>query len=77
MLNVSEDNEAVIRMIIQGRSPTMRHVPRTHRVTLDRLFDRINLDTTIQIKYIDTKNQLADMSSKENSTRDAWYHLFY
>ena len=38
----------------------MRHVSRTHRVALDWLFDRINLDSKIQIKYIDTKNQLAD-----------------
>ena len=30
-----EDNEAVIKMIIEGRSPTMRHVSRTHRVALD------------------------------------------
>ena len=29
-----ENNEAVIKMIIQGRSPTMRHVSRTHRVAL-------------------------------------------
>ena len=42
-----EDNEAVIKMIIKGRSPTMRHVSRTHRVALDWLFDRINLDTKI------------------------------
>ena len=27
-----EDNEAVAKMIIKGRSPTMRHVSRTHRV---------------------------------------------
>ena len=59
LLYVFEDNEAVIKMIIQGRSPTMRHVSRTHRVALDWLFDRINLDSKIQIKYIDTKNQLA------------------
>ena len=45
-------------MIMKGRSPTMRHVSRTHRVALDWLFDRINLDPKIQIKYIDTKNQL-------------------
>ena len=45
MLYVFEDNEAVIKMIIKGRSPTMRHVSRTHRVALDWLFDRINLDT--------------------------------
>ena len=43
-LYVFEDNEAVIKMIMKGRSPTMRHVSRTHRVALDWLFDRINLD---------------------------------
>ena len=35
LLYVLEDNEAVIKMIIKGRSPTMRHVSRTHRVALD------------------------------------------
>ena len=44
LLYVSEDNEAMIKKIIKGRSPTMRHVSRTHRVALDWLFDRINLD---------------------------------
>ena len=43
-LYIFEDTEAVIQMIIKGRSPTMRHVSRTHRVALDWLFDRINLD---------------------------------
>ena len=62
LLFVFEDNEAVIKMIIKGRSPTMRHVSRTHRVVLDWLFDRINLDPKIQIKHIDTKNQLAGIS---------------
>ena len=55
LLYVFEDNEAVIKMIIKDRSPTMRHVSRTHRVALDWLFDRINLDPKIQIKYTDTK----------------------
>ena len=63
------------RMIIKGRSPTMRHVSRTHSVALDWLFDRINLDPKIQIKYIDTKNQLADILTKGNFTRDKWNHL--
>ena len=70
-----EDNEAVIKMIMKGRSPTMRHVSRTHRVALDWLFDRINLDPKIQIKYIDTKNQLADILTKGNFTRDEWNHF--
>ena len=75
LLYVFEDNEAVIKMIIKGRSPTMRHVSRTHRVALDWLFDRINLNSKIQIKYIDTKNQLADILTKGNFTRDEWNHL--
>ena len=74
-LYVFEDNEALIKMIIKGRSPTMRHVSRSHRVALDWLFDRINLDARIQIKYIDTKNQLADILTKGNFTRDEWNHL--
>ena len=62
-------NEAVIKMILKGRSPTMRHVSHTHRVALDCLFDRINLDrlfgstdldSQFQIRYIDTKHQLAE-----------------
>ena len=75
LLYVFEDNEAVIKMIMKGRSPTMRHFSRTHRVALDWLFDRINLDPKIQIKYIDTKNQLADILTKGNFTRDEWNHL--
>ena len=75
LLYVFEDTEAVSKMIIKGRSPTMRHVSRTHRVALDWLFDRINLDPKIQIKYIDTKNQLADILTKGNFTRDEWNHL--
>ena len=43
------------------RSPKMRRVSRTHRVALDWFCDLINLDPRIQIEYIDTKNQLADM----------------
>ena len=65
LLYVFEDNEAAIEMILKERSSTMRHVSRTHRVALD----------WIQIKYIDTKNQLADMLTKGNFTRDEWNHL--
>ena len=77
MLFVFEDNEAVIKMIIKGQSPTMRHVSRTHRVALDGLFDRINLDSKIQIRYIDTKHQLADILTKGNFTRDEWNNLLH
>ena len=77
MLYVFEDNEAVIKMIFKGRSPTMRHVSRKHKVSLDWLFDRMNLDPKIQIHYIDKKHQLADILTKENFTRDEWNNLLH
>ena len=63
------------RWSYREESPTMRHVSRTHRVALDWLFDRINLESKIQIKYFDTKNQLADILTKGKWTRDEWNHL--
>ena len=72
---IFEDNEAVIGMTMKGRSPTMRHVSRTHRVALDWLFDIISFEPKIQIKYVDTKNQLAGMLTIESFTRDEWNDL--
>ena len=39
--------DVVIKMIIKGRSPSIRHTSRTHRVNLDWSGDRINLDPGI------------------------------
>ena len=62
-------------MIIKGRSPTMRHVSRTHRVTPGWLFDRTSLDPKIPIRYIDAKHHIADILNKGNVTRDEWNNL--
>ena len=70
LLTIFEDTELVIKMIIEGRSPAMRHVSRTHRVALVWLSDILNLYSKIQIKYVDTKNQFADMLTKESFTCD-------
>ena len=53
-LFIFEDNNAVLKMTIKGRSPTMRHVSPTHRVDVDWLFDGIHLDPGITIKYVNT-----------------------
>ena len=63
-------NEAVIKMIIKGTSPTMRHVSRTHRVVLDGLFNKIKLDPNIQIKFVDSTNQMVYRLTKGSFTRD-------
>ena len=51
-LFIFEDNEAVIKMLIKGRSPLMRHVSRTDGTNLDRLFERINLDSNISVTCV-------------------------
>ena len=40
-------NEALIKMIMKGRSPNLRHVSRTHRVALYWLLERTNLNPRI------------------------------
>ena len=62
-------------MTIKGRSPTMRHVSRTHTVALNWVFDWINLGSKVQIKFVDTKKQLADLLTKESSSREEWNHV--
>ena len=76
-LYIFGDNEAVLKMMIKGRRPTMRHVSRTHRVGLDWLFDRINLDPKVQFKYVECKNQLSDILTKGSFTRDDWHNLLH
>ena len=49
---ILEDNEAVIKMTIKGRSPAMRHVARTHRVDLDWLFERFLKDPSLSLIHI-------------------------
>ena len=70
-----EDNDAVIKMIVKGRSPNLRHVGRTHRVDLDWLFERINKDPGMFVKWVGTKEQLGDILTKGSFTADAWNAL--
>ena len=67
-----EDNEPVIKMVIKGRSPALGHVPRTHRVDLDWLFERCQYDPAIKIRFVPTKDQLADMLTKGAFAAALW-----
>ena len=67
LLYVFEDNEVVIEMILKGRSPTMRHASRNHRVVLDWLFDRIDLDSKTKSNTSTPKTQLTDILTKGES----------
>lgn len=74
-LIIFEDSDAVIKMTVKGRSPQMRHVPRTHRVDLDWLFERLKQDPGIRIKYVGAKEQIADIFTKASFTAEQWKSL--
>ena len=74
-LVVLEDNDAVIKMLMKGRSDKMRHVPRTHRINLDWLLCQMRVDPGLRTKHISTKNQLADMFTKGIFAIPQWNHL--
>ena len=40
VLVLLEDNDPVIQICIKGRNPTLRHVPRVHRVNTDACYER-------------------------------------
>ena len=74
-LLILDDNAAVIKMTVKGRSPALRHVPRTHRIDLDWLFERIREDPSIDIRYVNTKLQIEDFLTKGHSTSAQWVSL--
>ena len=59
----------------QGQESNNETCVKNPHSCFDWLFGRINLDPKIQIKYIDTKNQLADILTKGYFTHDEWNHL--
>ena len=72
---IMEDNDAVIKMTIKVRAPTMRHMQRTHRIDVDSLFENIHKMQGLSIKYISTKLQIADIFTKGSFSVQTWNSL--
>ena len=53
----------------------MRYVGRTHRVDLDFVSECFRKDTGIAIRYVGTKNQMADLLTKGSFTGPQWATL--
>ena len=53
----------------------MRHVSRTHRVDLDWLFESINLDSDMCVRYVLVNQQIVDIAATSSFTRDKWNEL--
>jgi hypothetical protein len=73
-LIVAEDNEAVIKILAKGRSGKLRHVPRTHRVNIDWLYDAFRHPEVVA-RYVRTMYQTADIGTKAITKADDWIRL--
>ena len=73
-LIVCEDNEAVIKIIRKCRSIALRHLPRTHRIDVNWLFE-VCQSPEIMLRYCNTKQQIADLMTKAINSPPIWDHL--
>ena len=74
-LTMCEDNDAVIKMLMKGRAPILKHCGRTQRVDLDFLFEQLREDPAILCRYIHTTQQVADILTKGVFTAESWGRL--
>ena len=62
-LHFHGDNAAMVSVLKSGRNPTMRHLGRTHGVSLTWLKDAID-SGRVDLGYIETDKMAADISTK-------------
>ena len=72
-MTFEEDNQTAIRVIETGKSETMRHMGRTHKVDIAWLHERF-LEGSFQPNYIDTAEQAADIFTKALPESKKWEH---
>ena len=67
----AEDNQATIRVCRSGRSPSLRHLARTHRVSLSWLYEVFQRGD-VKLGYIVTTSQAADIFTKPIANATKW-----
>ena len=75
-LIIAEDNEAVIKIMLKGRTNALKHLPRTHKINLDWLVEGIRSEQ-VKIRYCKTSAQLADMMTKHFTKPEVWSALLH
>ena len=70
-LIIAEDNQAVIKIVQKARSMALRHLPRTHRIDPQWLFE-VCSNPRVQMRYVGTLQQIADLMTNKPET---WSHL--
>ena len=69
-----EDNQAMIAVCRSGRNPTMRHLHRTHRVSVDWLHEVFSRGDVVLV-YESSDRQCADIFTKAFTNPEKWVHV--
>ena len=74
VLIIAEDNEAVIKIVKKARSMALRHLPRTHRIDVQWLFE-VCANPRVRMLYVNTKQQIANLMTKSLNNPQILEHL--
>ena len=70
ILQVREDNDAMVRVLTTGRNPTMRYLGLTHGIKINWLH-QVSTGPNAKLNYVEAALQAADIFTKtfENGTK--------
>ena len=71
MLKILEDNQSMMKIMSSGKHQTMRHVPRTHRVSIQWLHE-VFQEPFLSLEYVESCRQAADIFTKGFSNPEKW-----
>ena len=71
LIDVYQDNQATARIMTTGRAPTLRHITRTHSVSVAWIHERVASDD-IQLHDCVSAVMAADMFATQFIDRDKW-----
>ena len=71
-MEFQEDNSTMITVMRTGKNPTMRHLGRTHKVSVKWLHERFS-ESWVNLKHIISKLQAADIFTKPFTDSLEWY----
>ena len=70
-IQIAGDNQSMLRILKTGRNPTMRHLPRTHRVSVAWLHEQ-HIKENFEFAYVSIDGMVADIFTKSIHVPAKW-----
>jgi hypothetical protein len=72
-IQIMGDNKGMLCVMKSGRNPTMRHLSRSHRVSVAWLHEQYKREN-FEFAYVETDSMAADMFTKSMPNPAKWIH---